>query len=101
MNINCNNIDDLLLEGDPRSMELAAQHARRIATNRLTLVFESAGLSASTSKVGKSFRDASSVLDASVAALVTIIGAALPFAVFAGLVAWVVRVWRRRRPRPV
>ena len=29
MNINCNNIDDLLLEGDPRSMELAAQHARR------------------------------------------------------------------------
>jgi len=29
MNVNCNNIDDLLLEGDPRSMELAAQHARR------------------------------------------------------------------------
>ena len=29
MNIDCNNIDDLLLEGDPRSMELAAQHARR------------------------------------------------------------------------
>jgi hypothetical protein len=29
MNINCNNIDDLLLEGDSRSMELAEQHARR------------------------------------------------------------------------
>mgnify|MGYP001792996684 CR=1 FL=1 len=29
MNVNCNTIDDLLLEGDPRSMELAAQHARR------------------------------------------------------------------------
>ena len=29
MNVNCNNIDDLLLQGDPRSMELAAQHARR------------------------------------------------------------------------
>ena len=25
MNVNCNNIDDLLLEGDPRSMELAAE----------------------------------------------------------------------------
>jgi hypothetical protein len=90
------------IEAELQSLEQeAAQHARRIATNRLTLVFESAGLSASTSKVGKSFRDASSVLDASVAALVTIIGAALPFAVFAGLVAWMVRVWRRRRPRPV
>ncbi len=31
MNINCNNIDDLLLEGDARSMEIASQHARRCA----------------------------------------------------------------------
>ncbi len=28
MNIDCNRLDDLLLEGDPQSLELAGQHAR-------------------------------------------------------------------------
>ena len=37
MTINCNQIDDLLLEGDERSMQLAAEHARGCDTCTQTL----------------------------------------------------------------
>jgi hypothetical protein len=37
MNINCNQLDDLLLEGDPLSLDLAERHAQSCETCRQTL----------------------------------------------------------------
>lgn len=77
----------------------AAQQRRRIETNLLTLNFQSTGFEARSSAVREAFSNLGSVFDVSLAALITILGGALPFALFIGVVIWLVRALRRRLRR--
>jgi hypothetical protein len=81
----------------------AAQQRRRIDTNLLTLDFQSLGVTAETSETRRAFRGLGRVWDNSMAVLVTLVGALLPFAALAGLI-WAgvsaLRRWRRHPPKP-
>ena len=83
------------------SEQEAAQQQRRLRTNLLTLNFQSSQVTAESSEIGQALRDSLSVLDTSVAVLVTVTVAMLPFGLVAGVLAWVVRAWLRRRRRPL
>jgi hypothetical protein len=102
-------LDDLLsinqqlsaLEAEMQQAEQeAAQQRRRIDTNLLTLQFQSLGVTAETSETRQAFRNLGRIWDNSVAVLVTVVGALLPFLGF-GLVVWaiVAGVLRLRRRR--
>ncbi|MCX7032982.1 MAG: DUF4349 domain-containing protein [Arenimonas sp.] len=81
------------------SEQEAAQQQRRLSTNLLTLRFESSQVTAESSELGEALRDSLSVLDASVAVLVTVVVATLPFLLVLLAVGWAVRaLLRRRRP---
>ena len=82
------------------SEQEAAQQQRRIRTNLLTLRFESSQVTAETSELGQALRDSLSVLDTSVAVLVTLVVATLPFLLLGLALAWVIRALLRRRRRP-
>lgn len=82
------------------SEQEAAQQQRRLRTNLLTLRFESSQVTAESSEVGEALRESLSVLDTSVAVLVTVIVAVLPFALVLGVLAWIIRALLRRRRRP-
>jgi Domain of unknown function (DUF4349) len=82
------------------SEQEAAQQQRRIRTNLLTLRFESSQVTAETSELGQALRDSLSVLDTSVAVLVTLVVATLPFLLLGLVLAWVIRALLRRRRRP-
>ena len=75
----------------------AAQQQRRIRTNLLTLNFVTEGVTVETSAVRRSLQNASNVLDGSVATLITIAVALLPFAVIGAVGLFVLRAWWRRR----
>jgi hypothetical protein len=78
----------------------AAQQQRRIETNLLTLSFNSESVTAESSQIRQAIRGLGGTWDAGIAALISVVGALLPFAVFAGLIWWLVRVslrWRRSR----
>ena len=79
----------------------AAQQQRRIQTNLLTIHFQTTSITVESSRITESLRGVTSTWDASIASLITIVAALLPFALLAGLIAWLVR-WARRRsaPRP-
>jgi Domain of unknown function (DUF4349) len=78
----------------------AAQHRRRIDTNLLTLHFGTEGVTAESSATREAMRGLGGIWDRSVAVLVTVVGALLPFALFAALVwALVNAVRRARKPR--
>jgi hypothetical protein len=81
----------------------AAQQQRRIATNLLTIQFESADITVASSRVGQALRGMTSTWDASVATIITVVGALLPMALLGLLAWWLVRAARRRfgaaRPR--
>lgn len=81
----------------------SAQQQRRISTNLLTLEFESRGITAQSSELRMALDDSLDILDTSVAALVTFVVALLPFALFFGVLVWILRAWlaRRRRLRAV
>ncbi len=82
------------------SEQEAAQQQRRIRTNLLTLNFQSSQVTVASSQVGEAMRESLSVLDTSVAVLVTVVVATLPFVLLLGVLTWVVRaLLRRRRPR--
>ncbi|GAB2494819.1 DUF4349 domain-containing protein [Arenimonas alkanexedens] len=83
------------------SEQEAAQQQRRLRTNLLTLRFESSQVTAASSDVGEALRSSLSVLDASVAVLVTVVVAVLPFAVLLLVMGWAVRALLRRRRRSV
>jgi len=83
------------------SEQEAAQQQRRIRTNLLTLSFESSQVTVASSRLGEALRDSLSVLDASVAVVVTVIVAVLPFALLAGALFWVIKALLRRRRRRV
>jgi hypothetical protein len=74
----------------------AAQQQRRIETNLLTLHFNSSGISAESSRVREAFRGLGGIWDASLGNLITIVGALLPFVLFAALVWWI-GGWIHRR----
>ena len=75
----------------------AAQQERRINTNLLNLSFEAAGVTVESSAIRQSLRNAGNLLDGSVAALITLAIALLPFAIVGGI-AWIaLRAWLRRR----
>ena len=75
----------------------AAQQQRRIRTNLLTLNFVTEGVTVETSAVRRALQNASHVLDGSVATLITIAVALLPFAVLGAVGFFVLRAWWRRR----
>ncbi len=77
----------------------AAQQQRRINTNLLTIHFESANITAESSQIGQALRNMTSTWDTSVAALISIVGALLPFALLSGLVVLLWRAVARRRKR--
>ncbi|PZO10190.1 MAG: DUF4349 domain-containing protein [Lysobacteraceae bacterium] len=83
------------------SEQEAAQQQRRIHTNLLTLRFESSQVTVASSRLGEALRDSLSVLDSSVAVLVTVILAVLPFALLAGALFWIIKALLRRRRRRV
>lgn len=74
----------------------AAQQRRRIETNLLTLNFQSTGFEARSSAVREAFSNLGSVFDVSLAALITIMGSVLPFALFFAVLWWIIRLIRRR-----
>lgn len=76
----------------------SAQQQRRIRTNLLTLEFASESVTVESSELGSSLGEVVEVLDSSLAVLVTLLAAALPFVVFFGLV-WMFICWRVRRRR--
>lgn len=82
----------------------AAQQQRRIATNLLTIRFESDDITVASSRAGQALRGMTSTWDASVATLITVVGALLPVALFVLLVWLAVRALRRRlfagKPKP-
>ena len=82
------------------SEQEAAQQQRRLRTNLLTLNFQSSQVTVESSEVGEALRDSLSVLDTSVAVLVTVAVALLPFLLVAGVLAWIIRALLRRRRRP-
>lgn len=73
-----------------------AQQRRRIETNLLTLNFHSTGITAESSEIRQSIRGLGKVWDSSTAALITLVGALLPFAAFLGLIWLTARAVRRR-----
>ncbi len=77
----------------------AAQQQRRLRTNLLTLRFESSQVTAESSELGEALRESLSVLDTSVAVLVTVVVATLPFALLGLAIAWGIRALLRRRRR--
>jgi hypothetical protein len=81
------------------SEQEAAQQQRRLRTNLLTLNFESSRVTAESSELGEALRESLSVLDTSVAVLVTVVVASLPFALLGLALAWVIRALLRRRRR--
>lgn len=81
------------------SEQEAAQQERRLRTNLLTLRFESSQVTAESSRVGEALRESLSVLDTSVAVLLTVVVATLPFALLGLAVAWIIRALLRRRRR--
>jgi len=77
----------------------AAQQQRRIRTNLLTLNFQSSQVTAASSELGQALGDSLGVLDASMAVLVTVVVAVLPFALVLLVLIWVLRAILRRRRR--
>jgi hypothetical protein len=78
----------------------AAQQQRRIQTNLLTLNFSSESVTVESSQIRQAIRGLGGIWDSSIATLITVVGALLPFAVFAGLVWLLVRsLLRMRRSR--
>jgi hypothetical protein len=78
----------------------AAQQRRRIETNLLTLNFSSENVTVESSKIRLAVRGLGGIWDASIATLITIVGALLPFALFIGLIWGIVRIvigWKRSR----
>jgi hypothetical protein len=75
----------------------AAQQQRRIATNLLTLHFNTDGVTVEDSATRQAFRGLGGIWDQSFAVLVTLVGALTPFALFAALVWISIRVVRRRK----
>jgi hypothetical protein len=78
----------------------AAQQQRRLDTNLLTLRFDAIGVTAESSATGRALRSLGGIWDNSVAVLVQVVGALLPFLAF-GVIVWLVvrgvlRVLRRR-----
>lgn len=88
------------IEAELQSAEQeSAQQQRRINTNLLTLNFRSSRVTAESSELRSAFRDSLDVLDSSMAVLVTVVVALLPFLVFGTAAVFVVRAWLRRRRR--
>jgi hypothetical protein len=88
------------IEAELQSAEQeSAQQQRRINTNLLTLNFRSSRVTAESSELRSAFRDSLDVLDSSMAVLVTVVVALLPFLVFGAAAVFVVRAWLRRRRR--
>ena len=83
------------------SEQEAAQQQRRIRTNLLTINFQSSQVTVESSEVGEALRESLSVLDTSVAVLVTVVVAVLPFALLLAVLVWIIRALLRRRRRPV
>jgi len=76
-----------------------AQQQRRIRTNLLTLRFNAQGVTMSeVSKTREAFASLGGIWDQSIAVLVTVVGALLPFLLFGGFVLAIV-VWIARRRR--
>lgn len=75
----------------------AAQQERRIRTNLLNISFEAAGVTVETSAIRQALRGAGNLLDGSVAALITIAVALVPFAIVGAAAFVVIRGWSRRR----
>lgn len=81
----------------------AAQQQRRIQTNLLTLNFNSENVTVESSQIRQAIRGLGGIWDTSIASLITVVGALLPFALFIGLVWWAVFAlmrWRRRKNGP-
>jgi Domain of unknown function (DUF4349) len=77
----------------------AAQQQRRIRTNLLTLHFNAQGVTiAEASATRRAVGNLGGIWDSSLGILITIVGAVLPFALFAGVV-WAVVRWVVRRRR--
>jgi hypothetical protein len=99
-------VDDLMtltqqlanLESEIQSAEQeAAQQQRRVQTNLLTIHFDSIGVTAESSRIRRAIHEFGGTWDTSIAALITAVGALLPFAVFGCLAYLAVRLVRRRR----
>ena len=77
----------------------SAQQQRRIETNLLTLHFSASGVSVDSSRIPQALRGLTGTWDSSIATLITVVGALLPFALLIGAIWWVVRLVGRRRSR--
>lgn len=82
----------------------AAQQQRRIATNRLTLHFDSENVTVATeasTRIGEAFRGLTTIWDNAIAWMITVfVGGLLPFALVLGSAAWVVVKVVRKLSRP-
>lgn len=86
------------LEADMQSAEQeSAQQQRRIETNLLTISFQSEGVTVESSRIRQAIRGLGETWDASVATLITVVGALLPFAAFVLVIVVLVRFIRRRK----
>lgn len=76
----------------------AAQQQRRITTQLVTLDFQATSSARSRSAIGEALSDFGSILSDSIATLVRVIAALLPFVVVLGCFGWLARkLWRRRK----
>jgi hypothetical protein len=75
----------------------AAMQERRIRTNLLTINFQTSGVTVETSSIRRAAQNAGNVLDGSVATLITLAVALLPFAIVGAVVLFAARAWLRRR----
>jgi hypothetical protein len=75
----------------------AAQQQRRIATNLLTIHFETTNITAESSKIGQALRGMTSTWDGSMATLISVLGALLPFVLLSVLAALVWCAIARRK----
>jgi hypothetical protein len=75
----------------------AAQQQRRMATNLLTLRFNTDGVTVQDSRTRQALRGLGGIWDGSLAVMVTVAGALLPFALLALVVYAMVRMLRRKK----
>ena len=86
------------IEAELQSAEQeAAQQQRRVRTNLLTIRFASEGVTAESSRIRQAIRGLGDTWDVSIATLITVVGALLPFAAFGLLVYLLVRLVLRRK----
>ena len=77
----------------------AAQQHRRIDTQLVTINIDSTNSQRSRSEIGQAFGDFGEIFSTSLAYLIRIAAGLLPVVLIGGFLAWLVRLWWRRRKK--